>query len=193
MQATFLFLTFGVVLGLVILLTSSASYLVIVGAILGTLAIVALPDCYSKVTRLCLHLQWWHYMWALMLLSGLVFRIRDTSVAADSPIDAWALYRVALVIVIGMVLSYHLAIHRTDWIRSLSQGVLSPLTAYAALSLISVTWSVYPSWSLYKSTEYFVDLALMAAIVTAAKDIKSVKTLVDWTWLLLTRTYLKIA
>jgi O-antigen ligase len=44
---------------------------------------------------------------------------------------------------------------------------------------------VYPAWSFYKSLEYFVDLALIAAIITAVQDIKTLKTLLDWTWLLL--------
>jgi O-antigen ligase len=45
---------------------------------------------------------------------------------------------------------------------------------------------------LYKSIEYLVDLGLIAAIVTAVRDIETVKTLIDWTWLLLTVLLLSV-
>jgi O-antigen ligase len=185
MQANFVFLTFGVLLGFLILLSTFASYLLIMVAPLGVLAILILPECYSKVTRLCQELRWWHYLWAFMFLSGLVFRIRDTSTMADSPLDPWALYRMFLMTLIGIVLVYQLVINRTDWIRSLSQGLPALLTGYAASCLISVTWSVYPTWSLYKSVEYLVDVSLLAAIVAMTKEVAKAKTLFNWTWLFL--------
>lgn len=185
MQSITVFLTFGMLLGFLVLGSNFASPLLLIGAPFSVAMVIMLPACYSKARRLCQHLQWWHYMWALMLLSGLVFRIRDTSVAAEAPLDTWALYRMALIVAIGMVLFYHLVVNRTDWFRSLSQGVLAFLSGYAALSIFSATWSVYPSWSLYKSIEYSIDLALIAAIIAAVRDIRGMKTLLDWTWFLL--------
>ena len=185
MQTNSLFVAVGVLLGLLILLSHSTSYLLLIGAPLGILAMLGLPDCYSKVKHLCQELRWWHYLWSIMFLSGLVFRIRDTSTVTDSPLDPWALFRIALMILIGTVLVYQLVINHIDWIRSLAHGLLALLTGYAASCLISVIWSVYPSWSLYKSIEYLVDIFLLAAIVEMTREVNKAKTLFDWTWLLL--------
>lgn len=184
-QANILFVLLGTLLGLLILVSDYVSYFLIVGLPLGFFFILAVPDCYSKVQQLISKLQWWHGLWVLMLLSGLVFRIRDTSTLADSPLDPWAFFRIGLMTLIGVVLFHQLIIYRIDWIHSLSQGCLALLTGYAALALTSVIWSVYPSWSLYKSVEYLVDLSLLAAIVAASQNTHTIKTLFDWTWSLL--------
>lgn len=180
-----LLISFGALLGLLILISDYASYFLIVGLPAGLLAILVIPDCYSKAKHLIGELHWWHGLWFLMLLSGLVFRIRDTSTLADSPLDPWALFRIGLMTVIGVVLFHQLVINRIDWINSLSKGCFALLTGYAALSLFSIMWSVYPSWTLYKTLEYLVDLALIAAIVVVSLNVHIMKSLFDWTWALL--------
>ena len=185
MQTSFIFLTFGVLLGILVLLSISTSYLPMIVVPLGVLAIPVVINSYSKVRQLYQELRWWHYLWSIMFLSGLVFRIRDTSTITDSPLDPWALFRIFLMILIGTVLFYQLVINRIDWIRSLVHGLLALLTGYAASCLTSVIWSVFPSWSLYKSIEYLVDIFLLAAIVEMTREANKAKTLFDWTWLLL--------
>lgn len=185
MRTSFLYVAVGVLLGLLILLSNSASYLLVIGVPLGVLTILVLPDCYAKVANLYQELRWWHYLWSLMFLSGLVFRIRDTSSMTDSPLDPWALFRIVLMTLIGTVLFYHLVINGIDWIRSLAHGLLALLAGYAVSCLISVIWSVYPSWSFYKSIEYLVDIFLLAAIVEMTTETSKARTLFNWTWLLL--------
>jgi O-antigen ligase len=185
MQTNLLFVAVGVLLGLLILLSQDTSYLLLIGTPLVILALLGLPDCYLKVKHLFQELRWWHYLWAFMFLSGLVFRIRDTGTTTDSPLDPWALFRIALMTLIGSVLFYQVAINHTDWIRSSAHGLLALLTGYAASCLISVIWSVYPSWTLYKSIEYLVDIFLLSAIVEMTREANKVKTLFNWTWLLL--------
>jgi O-antigen ligase len=157
----------------------------LVGVPIGVLAILVVPDSYSKVKHLCQELRWWHYLWSIMFLSGQVFRIRDTGTITDSPLDPWALFRIVLMTLIGTVLFYQLVINRIDWIRPLAHGLLALLAGYAASCLISVIWSVYPSWSLYKSIEYLVDIFLLSAILEITIEANKAKTLFNWTWLLL--------
>ncbi|KAB2834386.1 MAG: O-antigen ligase family protein [Candidatus Dadabacteria bacterium] len=129
-------------------------------------------------------LRWWHMLWLLMLLSGLVFRIRDTETIQQNPIDSWALYRMGLMAVIGAVLVVRLAMKKTDWLSSLLGGSLGLLTGYAVVAIISSLWSLYPAWTLYKSLEYLIDLALIAAILASVRSLSDMKSLFDWTWLL---------
>jgi O-antigen ligase len=150
------------------------------------MVIWVMPAAVSKISSLSKDLSWWHTLWFLMLLSGLVFRIRSTEVANASPLDPWALFRVGLIAVIGCSLLCHLSLPRESyWVKSLSNGLLGLLTAYTAACLLSTIWSAYPLWTLYKSGEYFIDIGLIAAILTTVHNERDFKSFFDWTWILL--------
>jgi O-antigen ligase len=58
------------------------------------------------------------------------------------------------------------------------------LAAYVLVSVASTTWSAYPAWTLYRSLEYGVDVALLAAILATVGSAEAYHTLFDWTWAL---------
>jgi O-antigen ligase len=66
--------------------------------------------------------------------------------------------------------------------RSMRRGLLSLLTVYAALALVSTAWSVFPAWTAYKSWEYLVDIAMIAAILNSLRGLDELKTLYDLSW-----------
>lgn len=138
-----------------------------------------------RLKELFVQLEWWHYFWFLVFLSGLVFRIRDTNTVQQNPLDMWALGRVCIMGFVGYVLIVRLAMKETDWLSSLFRGTVGLLALYALVALISTLWSVYPLWTLYKSLEYTIDLALLAAILFSIKSIDGFKVLFDWTWVLI--------
>ena len=148
------------------------------------LVLRSLPDITSRIRILAGKLQWWHFLWLIIFLSGCVFRIRSDENIESNPIDYWALYRLGLVTLAFLVLTIRLANKKTSWIRSLFVGVIGLLALCALLNLASTLWSVYPMWTLYKSIEYLVDVALIAAIIDAVKNMSQIKTLFDWTWIL---------
>jgi len=154
------------------------------GLPIGILTIRAVVISSSGLSELFSKLRWWHVLWLLVFASGLVLRIRDTTTVEQNPLDIWALYRIGLIGIVGFILFARLLMRRTDWLKTLFQGSIGLLTAFAILSIVSTLWSAYPTWTLYKSVEYFIDIALIAAIVVAARDIGEFKTLFDWTWLL---------
>lgn len=141
------------------------------------ISIVRLKGVFSK-------LQWWHYLWLLVFLSGLVFRIRDTDTIQKNPIDLWALYRIALVCFVGYILLIRLALDKTDWTSALFRGSIGLIGGYVLICILSIFWSIQPMWSIYKSLEYLIDLILIAAIVSSAKSIDDYMALFNWTWVL---------
>jgi O-antigen ligase len=138
-----------------------------------------------RLKTLISQLHWWHMLWLLVFISGLVFRVRNTYVAQDSPIDFWALFRMGIMGFVGLVLVVRLAMKKTNWLSSLFRGTIGLLAAYAIIAIASTLWSVYPLWTLYKSVEYFIDIVLIAAIVVSARSVYDYKVLFDWTWVLL--------
>jgi len=159
----------------------------------GTL-IVALPMCLLGAVALrrgirSLHgllqnMAWWHWLWILAWTSGFVLRERDAHAIKDSPTDAAATYRIILVVCVGLVLLLRLGLRRTLWLRSLFRGLVAGVAVYAVFSVLTTLWSVYPALTLYKSLEYLIDVALLAAILVVVRSTEDYKQFFDWTWTL---------
>lgn len=164
-------------------------------SVAGTILVVLLPLAVlwlwaaadqgaRNIRALLKSVAWWEWLWLLLFLSGLVFRVRNDSVIEGNPLDAWALYRVALVGTTAVVLSLHLVPRHTSWMGSLFRGLVGALTMYAAVSAVSTLWSVYPAWTFYKSLEYLVDVAALAAILATVQSTETYRTFLNWTWAL---------
>lgn len=178
--------------------------------VVGTLAIYAVGSLHSSVATILIlsvplallvfpavlrktvggistwlrSLTWWQGLWLLLFLSDLGLRSRtDTDIKA-SLIDPAALYRVALVGITGAVLAVRLAVKRPPWLGSLFRGLVGALTCYCAMSVISTLWSVFPAWTLYKSLEYLVDVALLAALLATVGSVQEYANLFDLNWVL---------
>jgi len=180
-----IYLLAGLTLGLLILYLGYGALVIALGLPLGLLVISAFPVGATKVSATIRQLRWFHLLWLLLLLSGLVFRIREADAAVANPLDFWGLFRICLVGLVGFVLLFRLVMRQPDWLFFLGKGYVGFLTCYAIFALMSTFWSVYPAWTFYKSIEYLVDLALIAGILATVKTPEEFKTLFDWTWILL--------
>jgi O-antigen ligase len=65
------------------------------------------------------------------------------------------------------------------------RGIPGIMTIFLALCIISTVWSVKPAWTLYKSMEYAVDLAMLVAIMITVESFEEYETFFNWTWTLL--------
>lgn len=146
--------------------------------------ILAIPQAARNAISLRGKLNGWHILWLLSYTSALVFRVREIEASRATPLDSWSALRIAPELIILLALMVCLAGRRTDWVGSLSRGLLGVLAAYCLWSAISTTWSVYPLWTLFKAGEYLLDVSLVAAIVTAIHSAEDYKTFFDWTWTL---------
>lgn len=144
----------------------------------------ALRQAALGIGRLVRSLTWWQGLWIILFFSQFVFRDRTDTSIRESPIDAAALYRVVLVGITAAVLAARLAVKRPPWLGSLFRGIVGVLACYCGISVISTFWSVYPAWTLYKSLEYLVDVALLAAILTTVRSAREYGNLFDLTWAL---------
>jgi O-antigen ligase len=176
-------------LGAGISMLSGSAVLRVLAIIPATILAAALgpsaaPAALAKSRRLAAGLRWWHWLWLVVFASGLVFRTRDIDTLHEAPLDFWAVWRILLMGLVALVLLSRLATRRIDWVASLFRGVPAGLVLCAIMSLASTAWSVYPMWTLYKSVEYLIDLALLAAILTAVRNAEDLKSLFDLTWFL---------
>ncbi|ROR35149.1 O-antigen ligase-like membrane protein [Inmirania thermothiophila] len=151
---------------------------------IGVGILISVPAGWSKVKRLSRRLGWWHVFWALYFLGGLTFRVRDTESTVENPLDAAAFYRVALVGIVGIILLGALTLRRGLGLNRVFGGLIGLLSLYAFVCIASTLWSVYPSWTLYKSLEYVLGVVLIGVIVASMRSEVQFKSLFDWTWLL---------
>lgn len=129
-------------------------------------------------------LRWYHGLWLLVFASALVFRIRGVGDIKENPIDAWALYRMGVELIVAAALFIRLALRRTPWLGSMFRGLVGVIAAFGVVELASTVWSVYPSWTFYKACEYLLDIAVLGAILATVKSVKAYQTVFNWTWTL---------
>jgi len=165
-----------------------SSIVIIAGAFLGVPLLfvlgLAVQQGLSQARTMFSSLRWWHWLWAMLLLGALTFRIRGASEIASEPLDAWAVFRIAIDMVVAFVLLVRLTLRRTHWPGSMLRGVVGALTIYGLVCLASTVWSVFPPWTLYKSWEYLIDIALVAAILESVDSTEDIRSLFNWTWTL---------
>ena len=166
---------FGAAIGLLLVLLGPPLMLMLVIASRGLLA------AWEMLRQ---RLAWWHGLWLLVFVSSLVFRVRDVHDAKAVPIDAWALLRLLPEALVGLVLISRLLSGRTPWLQPLFRGLVGALAIYSLVSVVSTAWSVYPTWTLYKSCEYLLDVILLAAVLATVSSEENFKSLFDWTWLI---------
>ncbi len=144
----------------------------------------ALFDGMKKFKSLLRSSRWWHGVWLLLFVSGLAFRVRTGNFLTEDGLDSWAFFRVALVSLTALLLLVRLALRQTLWVSSMLRGLIGMVTAYSLLCVASTLWSVYPAWTLYKSMEYLVDVAMLAAVLVTVRSIDAYRNLLNWTWTL---------
>ncbi len=163
---------------------SATAVVLSLAAVLLLLLITVLTPAIGQAANILKSITWWQVLWFFIFVSGLVFRERDVQATEAEPLDTWALFRISLMALTAIVLLVRLALRRTPWLQQLVRGIIAALSAYCLVCLISSLWSVYPEWTVYKSLEFFVDVAVLAAIVATATSAETYKKLFDWTWTL---------
>jgi O-antigen ligase len=123
-----------------------------------------------------------HWLILLLFISTLVFRLRDVAAVESSPVDAWAVLRLGPEAIVAGILLYQLLSHRTPWLRSLFGGVFGALAVYGLVCTLSSIWSVYASWTLYKSLEFLLDVSVFAFIVAKVKSVDAFRNVLNWVW-----------
>jgi O-antigen ligase len=160
-----------------------AAALVIVCFPLALIAIYfAVTESASQARALWTEMTWWHWLWLLIFLSSLVFRVREVSAARTDPLDFWALMRVVPQALVFAVLAVKFAVRRPPWLGSLFRGPVGALAAYGIVCAVSSLWSVYPTWTLYKSWEFLVDVALLALVLAVVRSSEEYRSLFTLTW-----------
>lgn len=170
--------------GAVILLSSTdvATYalLVLFGLVGSGIGARGVWELTTRGSNLIQRLSTWHWAWAVVLVSGLVFRRRGVEAAFTDPFDLSTLFRIALMTTVGFYVLAYMSSDRDGGFAAMLRGLVLPLTLFAVVALLSTAWSVYPLWTLYRATEFLIDVCLLALIVTRCKTVIELKTLMDW-------------
>jgi O-antigen ligase len=168
------------------LATSSLSFalLLLFLPLAGVALAPALKYAVTRSRELNQRLGVWHWVLLLQFLSALVFRVRGIEDIHEATVDAWALYRITLMGVVGLVLAARLVSGKTEWSSWLFRGLIGAMGVYAGICIVSTIWSVFPSWTLYKSCEYLVDVLCIATVVSSVRGADDFRSLWNWIWVL---------
>jgi O-Antigen ligase len=155
----------------------------------GVLTFVALVPNASRALivrsiQLVRSVSWWQALWFLILIGGLIFRSRSAGEISRSPVDGLALFRIGCSALVAVVLFFRLTFRKTNWLPSLFSGLIGVFALFGVISLVSLMWSVNPPWTLYKSVEFLIDVAVLAGIVATLETVQDFRKFINWTWIL---------
>ena len=128
--------------------------------------------------------HWWQTVWFSLWASGIVLRVRGTSGITNNPLDAAALYRLALVGVAAGILVWGTISNNPNMFRAARSPLFLALLLFNIVNLCSSMWSIYPTWTIYRSVELLIDTLVIVAITSSFKSLSDIKGLFDWTWIL---------
>src|SRR5579871_1270909 len=134
---------------------------VIGGLVIMLIFALALPQFKTNATYLRSGLNWWHFLWFLIYVSALVWRVRDMDQFRSTPVDGWAMLRILPEMFLGLYLLLSLALRRMMWLGSLFQGIPGVLAIYAFFCSISTLWSIFGAFTFYKSVEFLLDVSVL--------------------------------
>jgi len=135
----------------------------------------------SDLVRRGRDIRWWHVLWLLLVISGLTWRRRGLSELTSHLLDSAALFRVLGLGVAAIVVFCALLFVREVSVRRLTGGLLFAPFALGVFGVLSTIWSVNPAWTLYRSSEYLVDVLLVGLLVTVC-DSRCLRVYVDLTY-----------
>jgi len=158
----------------------------IAGLIVLYLLVMAFPQLRANWAYLRPRLNKWHLIWYGVYVSALVFEIRTLASYRESILDGWSILRLGPEFLIGVYMLYCLGTGRVKWVSSLFKGIPGVLAVYCIFCAITTAWSVFGTWTLFKSIEYMMDVSVIAAILCVVSDAEDYKVLLDWTWTIFT-------
>jgi len=122
----------------------------------------------------------WEILFLLLWASGFVFRSRDIYSVENQLIDIWALYRLGLVAMVGILWFFFLL--KYDILPFLFRPPLIYFTLLASWQIASSLWSINPLWTLYRGVEYFINVGVIAVIVAKARQIDDWRRITNLAW-----------
>lgn len=156
------------------------------GLIILYLLAIASPQLRANWAYLRPQMNKWHMIWYGIYLSALVFEIRTLASYRESILDGWSVFRIGPELMIGVYLLYCAGTGKVKWFSSLFKGIPGVLALYCIFCAITSVWSVFGAWTLFKSIEYMMDVAVIAAFLCVVSSSKEYKTMLDWTWTIFT-------
>jgi hypothetical protein len=147
-------------------------------------AIYTFRQVWPMAVELVRSLQWYNWLWFLIMVSGLIFRKRVATEGINNPVDSAAFFRIAVVGIVGLTMLCALFLRRQEWLGSAFTGIVGGLMAFDLVALTSSLWSVYWLWTFYKAVEYGVDVCCLALVIYMCRSSKDWKRQTDWNWIL---------
>ena len=123
--------------------------------------------------------QWWRWLWLIAFIGGLTFVVRDLETISERPLQLEVIHRPITASIVGLLLLPTI----TRGPLVMFRGILGVLSLFALLRLVSTLWSPNPLWTLYRSLEYIVIVALTAYTAATLRTIEALRKWVNWVWL----------
>jgi len=119
-----------------------------------------------------------------MAFVPLVWVQRSYQSAISGQLTVWDIIRIGVMGLLGLVILFLPITHQANIWEALLGGLYIPIVLFSSWNLMTVAWSVYPAWSLYRSVEYFIAVVVFAVIAYSIKELREFASILNWVWFL---------
>lgn len=100
----------------------------------------------------------WELMWIIAFIAGFTLVARDSETARETLIGLGQLHRVISITMLGLIaISFFLRNPTVPF-----KSILFFWTFFACWQILTVLWSTFPSWTLYRAVEYLIMVLITA-------------------------------
>ena len=153
---------------------------IIFGIVLCLTFFSSIPSFLSKLGNIFSNFRWWHILWFLYFLSNQSFHGRNIKSSFENPLDKSAMIRVLLVSFVGAISLLIFSSRKNFRLTSILNAPMKWLYLFNFVCILSSLWSFYPSWTLYRSLEYFVGIFLINITIMNLKNEKDFLNFYNW-------------
>lgn len=144
-----------------------------------------LITCFFSIKRLALfarELSFVHIPWILLFLGLLMFKSRTAQEAIDNPVGVQQWLRIIPALFAGLI-AFFLTL-KENKLSLILRGPLLFFLLYCLSALISVFFSVYKAYSLWKALELIIAFAAVSSIISSSNSSHNVKIVnsLNFTW-----------
>ena len=135
----------------------------------------------SSVTKKSNKIFYLKSLWFIAFISGLTFVLQDIEILRTDPIQVSIIHKSISHLILGLFVCFQL-LKRPSIIF---KDVILIFVFFCGWCFLSTFWSIYPTWTLYRSLEYFIFISLVAYTAFSLKSFKELKEIVDFIWFLI--------
>jgi len=120
----------------------------------------------------------WRIIWIIAFIAGLTFLARETETASETLVGLGQIHRVIGISLLAIILMKLFVNNPSVPFKS----IFFFWTFFALWQMLTTSWSTFPAWTLYRSSEYIILVSITAYCANSLQEAKQLTKWINLIW-----------